>query len=113
MVWEIETTAEWDEWFDGLSDELQVAIAARLDLLAQRGPALGRPTVDTLTGSKLSNLKELRVNADRQNTRTLFVFDPTRTAILLVGGDKTGQWNEWYRTAIPQAERLYKRHLQE
>jgi hypothetical protein len=113
VSWEIANTKEWGDWFDGLSVELQDAIAARLELLAERGPALGRPTVDTLTGSELPNLKELRVDADGQNTRTLFVFDPTRTAILLMGGSKTGQWSKWYRTAIPQAERLYEEHLRE
>lgn len=112
MGWEIEHTEEWGQWFDGLSDALQNAIAARLELLAHRGPALGRPTVDTLSGSKISNLKELRVDGDGQHTRTLFVFDPARTAILLCGGSKTGQWSKWYRVAIPQAERLYERHLQ-
>ncbi|WP_280271417.1 type II toxin-antitoxin system RelE/ParE family toxin [Nocardia wallacei] len=63
------------------------------------------------TGSRLANLKELR---PRQTMiRILFVFDPWRSAILLVGGDKTGQWNAWYEQAIPHAESLYEIYLKE
>lgn len=71
-----------------------------------------QPLVDTLAGSKLANLKELRVHRDG-HLRILFVFDPRRTAILLLGGDKTRQWAEWYRWAIPEAERLYDMYLEE
>jgi hypothetical protein len=68
---------------------------------------LGR---DTLTGTKLPNLKELRTTAEGSHLRVLFAFDPRRAAILLLGGDTTGRWEEWYRKAIPQAERLYAGH---
>lgn len=78
----------------------------------ERGPNLGRPWVDTLGGLKPRNLKELRIHQDG-HLRILFVFDPRRTAILLLGGDKTGQWTEWYRWAIPEAERLYGMYLDE
>ena len=67
--------------------------------------------MDTLTGSKIGNLKELR---PRQTMiRLLFVFDPSRSAILLTGGDKTGQWKTWYERAIPHAEELYAVYLKE
>ncbi len=79
------------------------------DMLAELGPALGRPAVDTLKGSEVSNLKELRVGT----MRVLFVFDPKRRAVLLLGGDKRDQWKKWYRTAIPEAERLYDKYLLE
>ena len=71
----------------------------------------GRPLVDTLTGSKLADLKELRPR--QANIRVLFVFDPWRSAILLVAGDKTGQWLRRYEGAIPQAEQLFALYLQE
>jgi hypothetical protein len=75
--------------------------------------ACTRPTrLDTLVGSAVPNLKELRTSSGGA-LRVLFVFDPLRTAILLLGGDKTGKWKQWYEEAIPQAERLYEEHLSE
>ena len=86
-------------------------VEAAVDVLSEHGPTLGRPLVDTLTGSKIANLKELR---PRQTTiRVLFVFDPWRSAILLIAGDKAGQWKSWYDRAIPQAEELYEVYLKE
>jgi hypothetical protein len=82
-----------------------------VDVLAEYGPTLGRPLVDTLVGSKLANLKELRPG--QTNIRVLFVFDPWRSAILLVAGDKTRQWHKWYEVAIPQAEQLFALYLKE
>lgn len=76
------------------------------------GPALGRPLVDTVKGSKLPNLKELRPgSAGASEVRLLSVFDPLRQAVVLVGGDKAGNWKGWYRTAIPEAEAAYADHL--
>ncbi len=59
-------------------------------------------------------MKELRPpSAGRSEIRILFVFDPWRSAILLVAGDKSGHWNRWYREAIPEAEQLYAAYLKE
>ena len=70
--------------------------------LSRSGPALGRPLVDTITNSKIANLKELRPGSrGRSEVRILFVFDPWRSAILLVAGDKAGNWNKWYARTIP------------
>nr|WP_308301451.1 type II toxin-antitoxin system RelE/ParE family toxin [Frankia sp. AiPa1] len=83
-------------------------------LPADAGPVLGRPLVDRLVGSELHNLKELRPgSAGSSEIRVLFVFDPWRCAILLVGGDKSGNWSGWYRTAIPRAEELYVAYVKE
>ncbi|GAB1694207.1 type II toxin-antitoxin system RelE/ParE family toxin [Krasilnikovia sp. M28-CT-15] len=84
-------------------------VVQAIDLLAEAGPGLGRPVVDTIHGSSIANLKELRPGT----VRILFVFDPWRASILLVAGDKTGQWNDWYRGAIPLAEQRYERYLKE
>jgi len=111
MDWDVEFTDEFGEWFRGLDDHTQRRIAAAVEKLQEAGPALGRPFVDTLVGSRLPNLKELRPMGG--NIRILFAFDPHRTAILLVGGDKTGQWSRWYRDAIPAAELLYEIYLEE
>jgi hypothetical protein len=83
-----------------------------LDILAEVGPGLGRPLVDTLQGSNLTNLKELRPRSGRAVAiRVLFVFDPWSQAVLLVAGNKAGGWERWYRTAIPLAEIEYERWL--
>lgn len=86
---------------------------AAVELLAEHGPQLDRPHADRIKGSKYHNLKELRPRGDAKNCRVLFIFDPRRQAILLVGGDKAGQWAKWYTTAIPEAERLYEQYLDE
>lgn len=80
-----------------------------LDALAEGGPGLGRPLVDTIHGSVMANLKELRPGS----VRILFAFDPWRSSILLVAGDKAGQWNEWYREAVPLAEQRYEMYVRE
>lgn len=112
--WDIYQTDEVAQWVDDLrsSDPTAVdQIEAAVDVLSEHGPTLGRPLVDTLTGSKIANMKELRPR--RTNIRILFVFDPWRSAILLVAGDKTGEWNRWYDRAIPRVEELYERYLKE
>lgn len=83
-----------------------------VDMLAEIGPALGRPLVDTLQGSSIGNLKELRPRSGREwAIRVLFVFDPWSQAVLLVAGNKAGDWIRWYKAAIPLAEAEYDRWL--
>ncbi|GHG09310.1 hypothetical protein GCM10017783_22300 [Deinococcus piscis] len=108
MAWEIILLDEVSEWFSDLDPVTEKLVTAALDLLEERGPMLGRPLVDTLTGTALPNLKELRPgSAGQTEIRILFVFDPTRQAILLTAGDKAGQWTEWYDENIPLAEQRY------
>jgi hypothetical protein len=106
---------EVDDWFmalvraDPKSAEL---VAAAIDQLEVDGPGLGRPLVDRIEDSKIHNLKELRPgSAGGTEVRILFVFDPARQAVLLVAGDKSGQWNRWYDENIPIAEQRYERWL--
>ena len=110
--WEVEYTDEFEKWFGDLTADQQEAVTDRVDLLAESGPTLGRPYVDTIKGAGVTHLKELRC-AERGALRILFLFDPRRTAILLLGGDKTGQWKKWYEYAIPRAEALYRTYLEE
>lgn len=110
MPWEVEYTDQFEEWWDDLSADQQEAFDAAIELLQEHGPGLGRPLVDTIKSSRHSNMKELRVSSGGA-LRTLFAFDPRRAAILLLGGDKTGRWDEWYAVAIPQADDLYDEHL--
>ncbi|PUB21585.1 hypothetical protein C8K30_114128 [Promicromonospora sp. AC04] len=112
--WEIRVTDEFLAWFDTVDYESQALVSAAIDRLADTGPQLGRPLVDRLEGSQVHNMKELRpASSGRSEVRVLFVFDPWRSAILLVGGDKSGNWTAWYRTAIPEAERLYVDYVKE
>ena len=87
-------------------------VAEAIDRLLDDGPALGRPLADRVSGSRLHNLKELRPGSSgTTEVRILFIFDPARNAVLLVGGDKSGRWEQWYRDAIPAAEAAYEAYL--
>jgi hypothetical protein len=113
-VWEVEYTDEFEAWWNTLSEDEQAAIAVRVERLQEDGPLLRRPIVGEITGSRFDpQMKEIVVEQGRASIRVLFIFDPRRTAILLTGGDKAGTWNRWYRTAVPDADRLYEQHLEE
>jgi len=109
-MWEVEFTDEFEHWWKTLNENEQVQLMASVDLLQQFGPALSRPYADTVRGSRYANMKELRTQCDGRPLRTLFVFDPRRCAILLIGGDKTGD-SRFYEKYIPIADRLYSEHL--
>lgn len=111
-MWEVEVTDAFLDWWDGLSIEQQEALTDRVGLLAERGPDLGRPVVDRIQTSRHHNMKELRAS-QRGALRVLFMFDPRRQVILLIGGDKSGEWNVWYETAVPLADDLYDEYLDE
>lgn len=96
-------------WLEGLDDATFDQMMPVIDALEQVGPALGRPLADRIEGSRHHNMKELR--SVGKNLRILFAFDPERKAILLIAGDKTGQWDRWYQENIPLADELYDRHL--
>jgi hypothetical protein len=110
-VWEIELTDQAREWLFSLGEEDRAAIAGSIDLLEQLGPNLGRPAVDSVKSSRHHNMKELRSFGG--NLRGLFCFDPRRTAIVLLGGDKTNDWAGWYERNIPLADDLYDEYLDE
>jgi hypothetical protein len=91
-----------------------MAISDALSVLQVVGPSLGRPLADRISGSSLHNLKELRPgSAGSSEVRILYVFDPSRRAVLLVAGDKAGHWKRWYSEAIPMAEQRYADYLKE
>lgn len=110
MSWEVEGTEQFEGWYLECDDAAQEDIEAAVELLEEYGPTLGRPAVDTLNGSKYPNMKELRVQSNGRPLRIFFAFDPRRTAILLLGGDKTGNAH-FYDEFIPIADRLYAEHL--
>ena len=109
MSWDIFFTAPAEKWLLGLDEPDYIAIMAAIELLEESGPTLGRPAVDRIHGSRYHNMKELRSFGG--NLRALFAFDPERRAIVLVGGDKTGDWDGWYERNIPIADDLYDEYL--
>ena len=111
MEWGVEYTDHFEEWWNGLDSAEQEDVAAKVGLLEECGPALGRPHVDTIRGSRHPNMKELIVQHAGRPYRILFAFDPRRSAILLIGGDKTGR-DRWYEEYVPRADRLYDQHLE-
>lgn len=112
--WEIRVTDELLAWINTLGERTRAQVVDAIDRLAEAGPGLGRPLVDSIAHSAIHNLKELRPgSAGRSEVRILFAFDPWRSAVLLTGGDKSGDWQGWYRRAIPRAEELYEEYLKE
>lgn len=111
----VRVTAEVREWLRSLRQDDPDAyrsVNTVIDMLAETGPGLGRPLVDTLHGSSIGNLKELRPRSGRGLAiRILFVFDPWSQAVLLVAGNTAGDWAKWCRTAIPVAEVAYENWL--
>ncbi len=110
VEWEVEYADQFEAWWDSLSEAEQEDIAAKVLVLQKYGPALRRPHSDVIAMSRHSNMKELIVQHAGRPYRVLYAFDPRRTAILLIGGDKTGD-DRWYETYVPIADRLYDEHL--
>ena len=110
VEWNVEFTDEFGDWWNGLTEDEQVDVKAKVDLLRQLGPGLRRPHSGSVSSSRHPNLKELIVQHAGRPYRVLYAFDPRRCAILLVGGDKTGD-GRWYERFIPIADKLYDDHL--
>jgi len=110
MSWNVEYTDEVGHWWAELSEEEQESVAASVRLLEERGPTLGFPHSSKIFGSKHTQMRELRTQHDGRPLRTLYAFDPRRSALLLIGGDKTGD-GRWYDVNVPVADRLYDEHL--
>ncbi|SDJ83682.1 hypothetical protein SAMN04487820_102304 [Actinopolyspora mzabensis] len=115
MSWELELHQEVESWFLALSEEDPESadlVEQALDMLAERGPNLGRPLVDHVKGSRNNNLKELRpASTGNSELRLLFAFDARRSAFILVAGDKAGNWRGWYETTVPIADKRFEEHL--
>ncbi|HEV3038126.1 MAG TPA: type II toxin-antitoxin system RelE/ParE family toxin [Candidatus Angelobacter sp.] len=112
MDWEIEFTDEFGKWWDDLTEDEQESVASSVIVLRQLGPALGFPHSSGIAGSKHSHMRELRIQHRGKPYRVLYCFDPRRVAVLLIGGNKTGD-NRWYQTYLPVADRIYDQHLRE
>lgn len=115
-TWLLVIHPEVREWLHQVRKEDRATAAligqAIQHVIDGRGPDEGRPLVDRIKGSQLHNLKELRpASTGASEVRILFVFDPVRQMVLLVAGDKSGNWQRWYEVAIPIAETRYAEHL--
>ncbi|MBI4921112.1 MAG: type II toxin-antitoxin system RelE/ParE family toxin [Devosia nanyangense] len=100
--------------FHGLPDEAKVALGVVFDLLREFGPALGRPQIDTLKGSRHANMKEMRVQTGGDWYRLAFAFDPTRNAVVLCGGAKGGiSQSRFYARLVSMADERYDERLAE
>jgi hypothetical protein len=109
--WDIDT-ALIDAWIGSLTEDEYEHLIAALEFLEEHGPTAGRPFIDTIEGSQHPNMKELRPRPTRAGAymRILFAFDLQSRAILLIAGDKAGNWSKWYRTNIPIADALFTEH---
>ena len=112
MSWNVEYTDEFGEWWIGLSDREQEDITAIAILLMEYGPNLPFPHSSGVAGSKHRHMRELRIQSRGKPIRILYAFDPTRSAILLIGGNKTGD-QRFYKKMIPAADRLYDDHIEQ
>jgi hypothetical protein len=115
MAWQIHLEPEVKEWLHAMRTDDRdtlLEISAAIEILKDQGPALGRPLVDKIQHvTKVHNLKELRPGSTGSTeVRILFAFDEQRQAVLLVAGDKEGNWNQWYNQAVPLAETRFKAH---
>ncbi|MDX2346837.1 MAG: type II toxin-antitoxin system RelE/ParE family toxin [Legionella sp.] len=109
-MWEVEYTDEFCFWWNKLTESEQVEIAAVVNLLERLGPKLQFPFSSSIEGTTCRRLRELRIQYRGMPYRVLYAFDPRRTAILLLGGNKKGN-NRWYETNVPMAEKLYQTHI--
>lgn len=108
---EVVFTDEFGAWFASLSENEQNRVYCSVGLLEARGVALGFPHSSAIRGSALA-LRELRTQAEGDPLRTLYAFDPSRNAVLLIGGDKTGD-DRFYERLIQRAERIWRQYLEE
>ncbi len=109
--WEVEYTDELGEWWADLDEAEQESVDASVRLLEARGPNLGFPHSSGIKKSKHAHMRELRVQHEGRPYRIRYAFDPRRCAILLLGGDKTGD-DRWYEVHVPIADRLYDAHIE-
>lgn len=112
MEWVIVFTDEFESWWDALNADEQEDVDALVIVLTEKGPNLRRPYSGIIEASKYQNMKELVVQHKGRPYRVLYIFDPRRCAVLLLGGDKTGN-DRWYEENVPKADKIYSNYLEE
>jgi len=112
MAWDVEFTDELEGWWNSLDEDEQASVDASVQLLEVKGPQLPHPHSSGINNSRHSHMRELRIQHKGDPYRVLYAFDPRRSAILLIGGNKTGN-DDWYDEFVPVADKLYDVHLKE
>ena len=112
MLWEVEFSDEFGQWWEGLDAAEQKSVDFTVSLLQEVGPTLRMPHSSGIEMSRHTHMRELRIQHEGRPYRVLYAFDPRRTAILLIGGDKTGK-SRWYEEHVPRADAIYDQHLRE
>jgi hypothetical protein len=112
MAWSVKGTLEFDAWYGALTEPERKSVIRGVYLLEQFGPRLRHPYCSRVFSSRHANMRELRIQHEGRPYRVLYAFDPRRTAVLLLGGDKTGD-DRWYEKHVPVADRLFDEHLNE
>jgi hypothetical protein len=112
MTWEVEYTDEFGDWYKDLTESEQDSIDRNVYLLEQFGPTLSDRYSKPVVTSRYTHMRELRVQHGGEPIRVLYAFDPRRVALLLLGGNKTGD-DRWYEKSVPRADELYEQHLRE
>ena len=110
-MWDVRQVAVFDDWWDELSEQEQDDVTAIVELLQEMGPQLPFPYYLGVEGSRHSHMRELRIQSHGDPLRVFYAFDPTRSAVLLIGGNKTGKDKRFYKTMILRADALYDEHL--
>jgi hypothetical protein len=112
VAWDVEVTDEFKAWWNGLTEAEHISVERAVLLLEEHGPRLPFPYSSKVKGSRHAAMRELRVQHQGRPYRVLYIFDPRRVALLLLGGDKTGD-DRWYEKNVPLADRLYDNYLAE
>jgi hypothetical protein len=112
VSWDVECTDKFGGWFEALTDDEQVSVGRVVELLVEHGPSLPFPYSSAIETARHRHMRELRIQHQGRPYRVLYAFDPRRSAILLLGGDKTGH-DRWYDENVPRADTLYDEYLQE
>lgn len=111
-MWNVEFTDEFEEWWETLNEDEQNSVAHSVGLLEDQGPSLNYPYSCDVRQSRHGSMRELRSQCKGHPLRTFYAFDPRRNAILLIGGDKTGNDN-FYNEIVPKADKIYDKYLKE
>lgn len=112
MTFNVEYSNEFGHWWQALTENEQDDTTAIVELLMEMGPDLRFPHSSGINESKHSHMRELRIQSGGKPIRVFYAFDPTRSVILLIGGDKTGN-NRFYKEYIPVADSLYDEHIEQ
>jgi len=112
VAWEVEFSDEFGHWWDELTAAEQKSVDFTVSLLQESGPALRMPHSSGVEASRHTHMRELRIQHQGSPLRVLYIFDPRRAPLLLLGGDKTGD-RHWYLRNMAKADDIYDQYLEE